>query len=68
MRSLIEQLKIITDNTKETYVITNNKSAGTVSLDYMEYVTINVQHKDITSHCGLQELTKCSSSGFQRLL
>lgn len=63
MQSLIEQLKIITDNTKETYVIANNKSA--VSLDYIEYVMIIVQHRDFTSHRGL---TKCSSSGFQRLL
>lgn len=29
---------------------------------------IIVEHKDITSHCALQELAKWSSSGFQRLL
>lgn len=39
-----------------------------VSLGCIEYVTIIVQHKDITFPCRLQELTKCSSSGFQRLL
>lgn len=68
MQSLIEQLKIITDNTRETFVITNHKSAESVSLDYTEYIMIIVQHKDITSHCVPQELTECSSSGFQRLL
>lgn len=68
MWNIIEQLKIKTDNSRETYVITNNKSAGWVSLDYIVYVTTIVQHKDITSHSGLQELTKCSSSGFQSSL
>lgn len=33
MQRLIEQLNIITDNTMETFVITNNKSAVSVSLD-----------------------------------
>ncbi len=34
MQSLIEQLKIVTNNTKETFIITNDKSEASESLYY----------------------------------